>query len=69
MGAAAAGGQNTPFPTPAEVGARIWSSISRDPFYVRGTNDQGIGIQLAYSIGRVLIGYLLAARSRSRSAS
>jgi nitrate/nitrite transport system permease protein len=28
---------------------------------VRGTNDQGIGIQIAYSIGRVLLGFGLAA--------
>ena len=27
-----------------------------DPFYVQGTNDKGIGIQLAYSLGRVLLG-------------
>jgi nitrate/nitrite transport system permease protein len=60
VGAAAAAGQKTPFPTPAEVGARILGHLS-DPFYVRGTNDQGIGIQLAYSIARVLVGYLLAA--------
>jgi nitrate/nitrite transport system permease protein len=60
VGAAAAAGQKTPFPTPAEVGAKIWSHVA-DPFYVRGTNDQGIGIQLAYSIARVLVGYLLAA--------
>jgi nitrate/nitrite transport system permease protein len=60
VGAAAAAGQKTPFPTPAEVAARIWAHLA-DPFYVRGTNDQGIGIQLAYSIARVLIGYLLAA--------
>ncbi len=46
-------------PTPLEVGAKIWSHL-RDPFYDRGTNDKGIGIQLAYSIGRVALGYLLA---------
>ena len=28
---------------------------------MRGTNDQGIGIQLAYSIGRVMLGFGLAA--------
>jgi nitrate/nitrite transport system permease protein len=32
-----------------------------DPFYVRGTNDMGLGIQLGYSVARVLAGYLLAA--------
>jgi nitrate/nitrite transport system permease protein len=46
-------------PTPLEVGAKIWSHL-RDPFYDRGTNDKGIGIQLAYSVGRVALGYLLA---------
>jgi nitrate/nitrite transport system permease protein len=60
VGAAAAAGQKTPFPTPAEVGTKILGHLA-DPFYVRGTNDQGIGIQLAYSIARVLLGYLLAA--------
>ena len=28
---------------------------------MRGTNDKGIGIQLAYSLGRVLLGFALAA--------
>ena len=60
LGAAAAVGQKTAFPTPGEVGLKLWSQI-RDPFYVRGTNDMGIGIQLGYSILRVLMGYLLAA--------
>ena len=60
VGAAAAVGQKTPFPTPFEVGAKLWAHVA-DPFYVRGTNDMGIGIQLAYSIARVMTGYLLAA--------
>ncbi|MGE3905455.1 MAG: nitrate ABC transporter permease [Reyranellaceae bacterium] len=60
IGAAAAGGGQSSVPTPLDVGAKLWDHIT-DPFYVRGTNDQGIGIQLAYSLGRVLIGYLLAA--------
>jgi nitrate/nitrite transport system permease protein len=42
------------------VGAKLWEHL-RDPFYVRGTNDKGIGIQLAYSIRRVLVGFTLAA--------
>jgi nitrate/nitrite transport system permease protein len=33
---------------------------SRRPFYDNGPNDKGVGIQLAYSIARVLMGYLLA---------
>jgi nitrate/nitrite transport system permease protein len=46
-------------PGPADVGAKIWQHL-KDPFYDRGTNDKGIGIQLLYSIARVLTGYLLA---------
>ncbi len=46
-------------PSPAEVGAKLWEHIQR-PFYDNGPNDKGVGIQLAYSIGRVAIGYLLA---------
>ena len=39
---------------------RIWKHL-RDPFYESGPNDKGIGIQLAYSLGRVLLGFALAA--------
>ncbi|PZP62750.1 MAG: nitrate ABC transporter, permease protein [Azospira oryzae] len=60
VGAAAASGQKSAMPSPAEVGAKLWEHL-QDPFYVRGTNDKGIGIQLAYSIGRVLVGFTLAA--------
>jgi nitrate/nitrite transport system permease protein len=60
VGAAAASGGQTPFPGPWEVAARIWHHL-RDPFYVRGTNDMGIGIQLGYSLARVALGFGLAA--------
>jgi nitrate/nitrite transport system permease protein len=56
LGQAAAQGGTTPMPGPGAVAARLWELL-RDPFYVRGANDQGIGIQLAYSIGRVAIGF------------
>ena len=46
-------------PGPGEVAAKLWSHI-KDPFYDAGPNDKGIGIQLAYSIGRVLTGYAIA---------
>jgi nitrate/nitrite transport system permease protein len=58
MGATATQGKSA-MPGPADVGAKIWQHL-RDPFYDKGTNDKGIGIQLAYSIARVLAGYLLA---------
>jgi nitrate/nitrite transport system permease protein len=60
VGAAAATGQKSAFPTPADFGRKIWQHLN-EPFYDRGPNDKGIGIQLGYSIGRVLVGYLLAA--------
>ncbi len=60
VGAAAASGQQSPLPGPAEVGAKIVEHLA-NPFYDAGPNDKGIGLQLAYSIGRVLLGFSLAA--------
>ena len=59
LGQAAAQGNTTPMPGPGDVARRMWELL-RDPFYVRGSNDQGIGIQLAWSIGRVAMGFGLA---------
>jgi nitrate/nitrite transport system permease protein len=58
MGATATQGKS-PMPGPLEVGAELWRQLRR-PFYDNGPNDKGIGIQLGYSLGRVMIGYLLA---------
>jgi nitrate/nitrite transport system permease protein len=58
MGATATHGKSA-MPGPLDVGAKIWEHL-RDPFYDRGSNDKGLGIQLAYSIARVLTGYLIA---------
>jgi nitrate/nitrite transport system permease protein len=58
MGATATQGKSA-MPGPQEVGAKIWEHL-KNPFYDRGSNDKGLGIQLAYSIARVMIGYLLA---------
>ena len=60
VGAAAASGQKSAFPTPMDLGATIRAHLS-EPFYDRGPNDKGIGIQLAYSLVRVLVGFALAA--------
>jgi nitrate/nitrite transport system permease protein len=46
-------------PGPLDVGRTIWGHL-KDPFYVKGTNDKGVGIQLMYSLGRVGLGYFLA---------
>ena len=58
MGQAATTGQSA-MPGPLDVGATIWKHL-KDPFYDRGPNDKGLGIQLLYSIGRVALGYMLA---------
>src|SRR6476660_5400438 len=58
VGATASQGKSA-MPGPLDVGAKIWEHL-KDPFYDRGSNDKGIGIQLAYSIARVALGYLLA---------
>jgi nitrate/nitrite transport system permease protein len=47
-------------PTPAQLGSTAWKQLS-NPFYDAGSNDKGIGIQLAYSLGRVALGFTLAA--------
>jgi len=60
VGAQAAVGQKSAFPTPADFGAKLLEHL-KNPFYDKGANDKGIGVQLAYSIGRVLLGFLLAA--------
>jgi nitrate/nitrite transport system permease protein len=47
------------FPPPAKVGRAFVEYLS-DPFYDKGPNDKGIGIQLAHSLARVGLGFLLA---------
>ena len=47
-------------PPPSQVFEKAWEQLS-DPFYDAGPNDKGIGIQLGYSVYRVLTGYALAA--------
>ncbi len=47
------------FPPPGKVGEAFVTFLS-DPFYDKGPNDKGIGIQLAHSLARVGLGFLLA---------
>ncbi len=47
-------------PPPSQVLKHAWAELS-NPFYDAGPNDKGIGIQLAYSLYRVLAGYFAAA--------
>jgi nitrate/nitrite transport system permease protein len=58
----AGGGESTQksgFPTPTQLGQTIYKQLS-NPLYDNGPNDKGIGIQLAYSLARVGLGFLLA---------
>jgi len=52
--------QEARVPPPSQVLGLAWKELS-DPFYDAGPNDKGIGIQLAYSLYRVLTGYFAAA--------
>jgi len=58
MGTAVTTGKSA-MPGPLDILAKMWGHL-KDPFYDRGPNDKGLGIQLAYSIGRVLVGFGLA---------
>lgn len=51
--------QESRVPPPSDVAKRAFNEIS-NPFYDAGPNDKGIGIQLGYSLYRVLAGYMLA---------
>jgi len=58
MGLTATTGKSA-MPGPFDVAAKIWEHL-KNPFYDRGPNDKGLGIQLAYSVGRVMLGYFIA---------
>jgi len=52
--------QESRVPPPSAVIGLAYDELS-NPFYDAGPNDKGIGIQLGYSIYRVLTGFFLAA--------
>ena len=52
--------QRASVPPPSEVISHALHELG-NPFYDAGPNDKGIGIQLAYSLYRVLTGFVLAA--------
>ena len=58
MGATATQGKSA-MPGPLDVGAKLIEHL-RHPFYDKGPNDKGLGIQLAFSMMRVAAGYGLA---------
>ncbi len=53
------GGKTEGLPGPLAVAGRAWEMVS-NPFYDRGPNDKGIGVQLFYSLGRLGLGYSTA---------
>lgn len=58
MGATATQGKSA-MPGPVDVAEKLWGHLKR-PFYDNGPNDKGLGIQLGFSIARVLVGYFIA---------
>lgn len=52
-------GGGSRIPAPSAIISHAITELS-DPFYVAGSNDMGIGIQLAHSVGRVFAGYSMA---------
>jgi nitrate/nitrite transport system permease protein len=52
-------GDTARIPPPSAVIKLAYEQLT-NPFYDAGPNDKGIGIQLLYSLGRVLAGYLMA---------
>ncbi|MFO1115749.1 MAG: nitrate ABC transporter permease [Beijerinckiaceae bacterium] len=58
MGATATQGKSA-MPGPLDIGAKLFEAL-RHPFYDKGPNDKGIGLQVLYSLGRVGAGYLIA---------
>lgn len=52
--------QEARVPPPSQILQHAYQELS-DPFYDAGPNDKGIGIQLAYSLYRVLTGFIAAA--------
>lgn len=52
-------GKSEGLPRPLSVAGKAWEMVS-NPFYDRGMNDKGIGLQLLYSLGRLVVGYSTA---------
>jgi len=59
MGKDVGSGKTTGFPTLSQMGSTFARQLA-DPFYDNGPNDKGIAIQLAHSLGRVALGFVLA---------
>src|SRR6266403_2157567 len=53
--AAMLGGRKSGLPAPAQIAEAAWAQL-KSPLHDGGMNDKGIAIQLAWSLGRVLLG-------------
>ncbi len=60
LGSPAASTARSGFPTLGQMGEVVVQNLA-SPFYDNGPNDKGVGLQLAHSLARVGLGYLLAA--------
>jgi nitrate/nitrite transport system permease protein len=60
MGKSAGSTKSTGFPSLSQMKDTVVKQLA-DPFYDNGPNDKGLGLQLGYSLGRVGLGYLIAA--------
>jgi nitrate/nitrite transport system permease protein len=60
LAAPAASPARSGFPTLGQMGEVVVKNLA-SPFYDNGPNDKGVGLQLAHSLARVGLGYLLAA--------
>lgn len=56
--AAASAVKGSDLPGPVDTMSTFWKMI-RDPFYDKGPNDKGIGLQLIASLKRVTVGFAL----------
>ena len=54
-----AGKPKVALPAPSQVLQYAFEALKK-PFYDAGPNDKGIGLQILYSLGRVMTGYFLA---------
>src|SRR2546425_759925 len=58
--AALLGARRAGVPAPAQIAPAAWAQL-KSPFHAGGMNEKGIAIQLAWSGGRVLLGFAIAA--------
>src|ERR1700716_235958 len=66
--AALLGARRSGLPAPAQIAEAAWAQL-KSPFHDGGMNDKGIAIQLAWPLGRGLLGFALAGLAAIRVVS